>query len=173
VCIWFWSDWWTGEGPLQLCYPRLFEISSNLGISVAQAHRVTDGLCGFGGCWRRRESPVASSVRGNWRHWPIKQSWPNFLGTRTFWPILNCLNLSEDVSGRHFAHVQDYLKCQDSSKKSHFFTWHLEKDRLPSSDNVGHADGGIFPCQPANWIFRTRLFSQLWRTLFSSKVKAL
>jgi hypothetical protein len=50
------------------------------------------------------------------------------------------------VSGRHFAHVQDYLKCQDFSKKSHFFTWHLEKDRLPSSDNVGHADGSGALC---------------------------
>jgi hypothetical protein len=35
--ILFWTDWWQGEGPLAIRFPRLFDICSSKSISVAQA----------------------------------------------------------------------------------------------------------------------------------------
>jgi hypothetical protein len=35
--IFFWTDWWQGEGPLAIKYLRLFDICSSKTISVAQA----------------------------------------------------------------------------------------------------------------------------------------
>jgi hypothetical protein len=35
--IFFWTDWWHGEGPLALRFPRLFDICNSKSISVAQS----------------------------------------------------------------------------------------------------------------------------------------
>jgi hypothetical protein len=50
--IFFWTDWWQGEGPLAIRYPRLFDICSSKAILVAQALPISPATlhfrCSFG-----------------------------------------------------------------------------------------------------------------------------
>jgi hypothetical protein len=45
--IFFWTDWWHGEGPLAIRYPRLFDICSSKSILVAQALSISPATLQF------------------------------------------------------------------------------------------------------------------------------
>jgi hypothetical protein len=45
--IFFWTDWWQGEGPLALRFPRLFDICSSKTITVAQAFPISPAAIQF------------------------------------------------------------------------------------------------------------------------------
>ena len=36
--VFFWEDWWTGESPLCIRFPRIYDISSKQDILISQAH---------------------------------------------------------------------------------------------------------------------------------------
>ena len=44
TCVRFWQDQWCGESPLAVCYPELFQISSEKEVSVADHMRFNDGF---------------------------------------------------------------------------------------------------------------------------------
>jgi hypothetical protein len=45
--IFFWTDWWQGEGPLAIRFPRLFDICSSKTILVAQALPISPATLQF------------------------------------------------------------------------------------------------------------------------------
>jgi len=177
----FWHDIWTGEIPLKMKFPRLFELSVIKECSVEEMVRVMGSDGGWEGLWRRRllaweEKSVREysvllynivlqeNISDDWR-WLLDPS--HVYSVRGAYRFLT--NSGELVDRTL---VDDIWHKQIPSKVS-LMVWRLLRDRLPTKDNlvrmcVLHIDdvtcvSGCGHLETAPHLFVTcNIFSSLW-----------
>jgi hypothetical protein len=146
----FWTDWWVGDGPLAIRFPRLFDISSNKSISVALALPVSPASLSFRRSFGPEElelwtalvqetSVVSLSTLPDSVSWGLESN-----GKFSVSSIYRKIN-----QGPSLPH-ESLLWSAKLPLKIKIFLWQLAKGRLPSNAQInrrhGASDGKCVLC---------------------------
>jgi hypothetical protein len=152
VC--FWTDWWVGEAPLAIRFPRLFDICSYQAISVAQAIPVSPASLHFCRSFGHEDRELWISLVNETSAVSLSS-----LPDSVSWGLESNGKFSVSSLYRKITPSLPHESMLWSAKlplKIKIFLWQLAKGRLPSNAQInrrhGASDGNCALCGHAETV---------------------
>lgn len=175
--ILFWKDWWIGESPLCTRFPRLFDISSNHDILIAQAYSGDSWRLSFRRTFGQEELDQWTCLLQE-----IESLTPSVEDDQVSWALEPSGSFSVRSLYHKILHVSDagvpkFFWSAKFPLKIKIFLWQLDRGRLPAGDQLvlrhGPSDGLCALCgdlEDTNHIFfncsLAKFMWSAWRQCF-------